>query len=217
MTSHPDAAQSVGVTDTIPDSHEGADPRRGHRPRKIVRCLWSLVARHWLVSASTVVVAVGATTFILAYFEPQKLFINETVHEEAPTERVVPGPAVAATQPTPPQRPPVALSTGEFRSYEHTSQGVAVVLQLDDGERFVRFENFYTSNGPDLRVYLSTTPSTGPGDDFARDYVELGHLKGNIGEQNYVIPAGTALERYTSVVVWCKRFSVAFAAAPVIS
>jgi hypothetical protein len=160
-------------------------------------------------------VVVGATIFVLVYFEPQKLFINETVHEAAPTERAVPGPAVAGTQPTPPSRPPVVLSTGEFRSYEHSSQGVAVVIQLDDGERVVRFENLHTSNGPDLRVYLSTTPNAGPEDDFAKNYVELGHLKGNIGDQNYSIPAGTALERYGSVVVWCKRFSVAFAAAPV--
>jgi hypothetical protein len=203
------------VTHTIPDSDEGVDPRRGHRSQRLLGRLWSLVTRHRLVSASAALVVVGATTFVLVYFEPQKLFINETVHEAAPTERVASAPIAAATQPTPP-RPPIVLSTGEFRSYEHSSQGVAIVLQLDDGERFVRFENFQTSNGPDLRVYLSTTPSTGPGDDFSHDYVELGHLKGNIGEQNYGIPAGTALERYRSVVVWCKRFSVAFAAAPVV-
>jgi hypothetical protein len=204
------------VTDTIPDSYEGADPRHRHRPRRILRLLWSLMTRHWLVSASTAIVVVGATIFVLVYFEPQKLFINETVHEAAPTARAVSAPGVAATQATPPPRPPVTLSTGEFQSYEHSSQGVAVVLQLDDGERFIRFENFHTSNGPDLRVYLSTTPSSGPGDDFAKDYVELGHLKGNIGDQNYAIPTGTPLERYRSVVVWCKRFSVAFAAAPVV-
>jgi hypothetical protein len=203
------------VTNTIPDSHEGVDSRQGHRPQRVLGRVWSLVTRHWLVSGLTAIVAVGATIFVLVYFEPQKLFINETVHEAAPTERVTSGPIAAATRPSP-LRPPIVLSTGEFRSYEHSSQGVAIVLQLDDGERFVRFESFQTSNGPDLRVYLSTTPSTGPGDAFSHDYVELGHLKGNIGDQNYAIPTGTGLERYRSVVVWCKRFSVAFAAAPVV-
>ena len=204
------------MTHTIPDSDESADPGQGSRSQRVLGRLWSLVTRHWPVSASAAIIGVGATSFVLVYFEPQKLFINDAVHEAAPTERAVPGPAAAASQPTAAPRPPVALSRGEFRSYEHSSQGVAVVLQLDDGERFGRLENFQTSNGPDLRVYLSTTPSTGAEDDFAKDYVELGHLKGNIGEQNYAIPTGTALERYRSVLVWCKRFSVAFAAAPII-
>ena len=112
---------------------------------------------------------------------------------------------------------PGVLSTGWFRSYEHASRGTASVIQLGDGERFARFENFRTSNGPDLRVYLSTTPSSGPGGNFADHYVELGQLKGNIGDQNYVIPTQVSLQRYASVVIWCKRFSVPFAAAPIVT
>jgi|SRR5581483_6796200 len=82
------------------------------------------------------------------------------------------------------------------------------------GSRYLRFERFETSNGPDLHVYLSAAPAGGDGDAFDDSYVELGELKGNIGPQNYAIPTDLRLGDYRSAVVWCKRFSVAFAAAP---
>jgi hypothetical protein len=77
----------------------------------------------------------------------------------------------------------------------------------------VRFDRFRTSNGPALKVYLSAAPATGPADAFDDRYVNLGDLKGNIGEQNYAVPGDVDLARYRSVVVWCKRFSVPFGAA----
>ena len=89
------------------------------------------------------------------------------------------------------------------------------MIRLADGRRYVRFERFRTSNGPLLRVYLSATPANGPGGAFDDRFLDLGALKGNIGNQNYRIPAATSLEAYRSVVVWCKRFGVPFAAAPV--
>ena len=49
---------------------------------------------------------------------------------------------------------------------------------------------------------------------LAAAFDDLGYVKGNIGSQNYLIPADVRLDRYRSVVVWCKRFSVPFAAAP---
>ena len=148
----------------------------------------------------TRVVAAGLIAFVLLYFEPQKLFIDDEVHEVLPV----------ATDGSPALR---VLSTGRFRSYEHSTSGRARVLQLPDGRRYVRFDRFSTSNGPALKVYLSAAPATGPGDAFDDRYVNLGDLKGNIGEQNYAIPRDVDLDRYRSVVVWCKRFSVAFGAA----
>ena len=44
--------------------------------------------------------------------------------------------------------------------------------------------------------------------------VELGKLKGNEGDQNYEIPADTDLAKYRAVTIWCRRFSVNFATAP---
>jgi hypothetical protein len=45
-------------------------------------------------------------------------------------------------------------------------------------------------------------------------FVEIAPLKGNIGDQNYELPASVDLERFRAVTIWCKRFSVNFATAP---
>ena len=151
----------------------------------------ALRRRNLVIGFALVATALGV--FVLLYFEPQKLFIDDVVHEPPPA---------AST-----------LSAASFRSFEHASSGTARVLALADGRRYVRFEDFRTSNGPALKVYLSAAPATGPGDAFDDRYVSLGDLKGNIGEQNYAIPRDVDLGRFRSVVVWCARFHVPFAAA----
>lgn len=94
---------------------------------------------------------------------------------------------------------------GSFVSREHETSGRALVLGDGSGQRFLRLEKFATSNGPDLNVYLVDS-STGDVSDF----VDLGNLKGNIGDQNYEIPVGTDLSRYDTVIIWCVRFSANF-------
>ena len=88
----------------------------------------------------------------------------------------------------------------------HKAQGVAKVLNLADGKTFLRFEDLKTTNGPDLYVYLSTGKNVS-------DIVNLGRLKGNIGNQNYEIPTGTDLAKYNTVLIWCKAFSTLFGSA----
>jgi len=88
----------------------------------------------------------------------------------------------------------------------HKAEGVAKVINLADGRTFLRLENLKATNGPDLYVYLST------GKD-ASDIVNLGRLKGNMGNQNYEIPAGTDLTKYDTVLIWCRAFSVLFGSA----
>jgi len=88
----------------------------------------------------------------------------------------------------------------------HKAEGVAKVINLADGRTFLRLENLKATNGPDLYVYLST-------DKDASDIVNLGRLKGNIGNQNYEIPAGTDLSKYNTVLIWCKAFSTLFGSA----
>ena len=56
-----------------------------------------------------------------------------------------------------------------------------------------------------------------PNGAFDDAYVDLGGLKGNIGDQNYEIPADVDLSQYQSVVIWCDRFNVAFGAADLLS
>ena len=88
------------------------------------------------------------------------------------------------------------------------------MLQGEGGQRFVRFDGLDTSNGQDLKVYLSTNTIDGPESAFDDDFVSLGPLQGNVGSQNYEVPAETDLTRYRSVVIWCDRFDSAFGAAP---
>lgn len=88
----------------------------------------------------------------------------------------------------------------------HKAAGVAKVVNLADGRTFLRLENLKATNGPDLYVYLSTGKDTS-------DIVNLGRLKGNIGNQNYEIPSGTDLAKYNTVLIWCKAFSTLFGSA----
>src|ERR687896_785037 len=109
---------------------------------------------------------------------------------------------------------PKELAVGDFQSLEHTTTGRAVILELPDGRRLLRFEDLETSNGPDLKVYLSEIPA---GDDelaYGQRFVDLGALKGNVGNQNYELPDSLDLERFQSAVIWCRRFAVGFAVAP---
>jgi len=87
------------------------------------------------------------------------------------------------------------------------------VLRLADGRVVVRLEGFATSNGPRLVVWLSKNPAHGADDTFDDDHVDLGALNGNVGDQNYLLPAGVDATAYTSVVIWCDRFHVSFGAA----
>jgi hypothetical protein len=88
----------------------------------------------------------------------------------------------------------------------HDAEGRAFVLSLDDGTKYLRFEDFKATNGPDLYVYLST-------DEQASDFVNLGRLKANMGNQNYEIPSEVNLSKYSNVLIWCKAFSVLFGSA----
>jgi Electron transfer DM13 len=88
----------------------------------------------------------------------------------------------------------------------HNAQGQAKVIKLSDGSNFLRLEDFRSTNGPDLYVYLSTDKSNS-------DFVNLGRLKGNVGNQNYEIPQGIDLSKYDTVLIWCQAFSVLFGSA----
>jgi len=88
----------------------------------------------------------------------------------------------------------------------HDAQGDAYTIPLEDGSTVLRLENFISTNGPDLFVYLST-------DENASEFINLGELKANKGNQNYEIPDDTDLSKYNKVLIWCKSFSVLFGSA----
>lgn len=95
--------------------------------------------------------------------------------------------------------------SGNFLAKAHDVSGRARVIETSQG-KVLRFEDFDTVNGPDLRIYLAT-------DDTAKDFIDLGTIQGTKGNSNYDIPQGSDLKKYSHVLVWCKSFSVLFSSA----
>ncbi|MEU2491565.1 DM13 domain-containing protein [Streptomyces sp. NPDC007883] len=172
------------------------------------------VVRRPVVIVGLVVAVVG-----LYWFQPWKLWVDETVREELPTAAPAPsdGPTASADTAPPAAAAPEVLATGSFISHEHATTGSVKIVRLADGSRVLRIEDLDTSSGPDLRVWLTDAPVKEGRDGWHvfddGEYLSLGGLKGNKGDQNYALPAGADLNRLTSVTVWCDRFDVSFGAA----
>ena len=135
-------------------------------------------------------------------FRPERLVIDQKVNEQFAT-------ASAASN---------KLASGQFHSGAHETTGTATVFQLADGKKTLRLTDFATSNGPDLHVYLVAADDAKDSDMVTKaGFVDVGSLKGNIGDQNYDLPANTDLSKYRAVTIWCKRFGVNFGTAPLMS
>ncbi|MEX2550557.1 MAG: DM13 domain-containing protein [Nitriliruptoraceae bacterium] len=146
--------------------------------------------------------------------------------ETGPEEAEVAGPSEPAddapttdpdARPTTDEAPetyPLMGATGHFVSRSrYTVTGEATVYEFEDGSRTLRLEDLHSTNGPDLFVYLTTADADDPDAEIASDHLDLGALRGNVGDQNYDIPASADLDTYDTVVIWCRPFSVAFGAA----
>lgn len=159
--------------------------------------------RRWILVGGGLLLVVA-----LLAFEPWALFQDSTVDEALPQ----PG-ASAPADATPALK---ELASGAFVTQEHETSGTARILRLNRDAYVVRLEGFSTTNGPDLHVWLSEETAGGNWFKYrnARS-IELGALRANNGNQNYEVPAAADLDGIRSVVIWCKRFSVAFGSAPV--
>lgn len=169
----------------------------------------------------TVLVLVVTLLLIVALylFQPWRLLTNRNVDESLPTDSGTSAPSETGGTGESTNQPagPRTLATGKFITHEHDTSGTVKVVELADGKRVLRLENLKTSDGPDLRVWMSdqdVKPGTAGWRVFDDGkYVELGPLKGNEGNQNYSIPKDTDIDELSSVTIWCKRFSVSFGAA----
>ena len=156
--------------------------------------------RNWIIG---LVVLAGIGWYL---FRPELLFVNRRVNETL--SATVSGAKTAVTA-------PLVLFSGRFHSVAHETRGTATVHQLADGQRVLRLTEFLTSNGPDVRVYLVAAGDARDNETVKKaGFVDLGKLKGNEGDQNYQIPADLDLSKYRAVTIWCRRFSVNFATAP---
>src|SRR4051794_15271767 len=137
-------------------------------------------------------------------FRPELLLVRKHVNESAPLSQSSAGASTAA-----------AILSGQFHSVAHETHGHATIHRLSDGHLVLRLADFTTSNGPDVRVYLVAAPDAADNASVTRaGFVELGKLKGTDGDQNYDVPSDIDLGRYRAVTIWCRRFSVNFATAP---
>ena len=125
----------------------------------------------------------------------------------------------ADAQAMPPEMPaePEVLLTGSFIDIDpvHGADGSATIYALPEGNRVLRFEDFRSKNGPDLHVYLSKEVPASTFAGLGDSEVDLGALKGNVGNQNYDIPADVDLSQYKSVVIYCVPFHVVFSSAEI--
>ncbi|GAA1436394.1 DM13 domain-containing protein [Streptomyces thermospinosisporus] len=177
------------------------------------------LVRPWVVGL--LAVAVAGVGFGLYWFQPWKLWQDETVQEALPAASAPAADAPAAPDSDAPgssaPASPAILASGELISHEHATSGTVKLLRLADGGHVVRLERLDTSNGPDLRVWLTDAPvKDGRAGWHVFDdgrYVSLGKLKGNKGSQNYTVPEDVDPARYRSVTIWCDRFDVSFGAA----
>ena len=150
-------------------------------------------------------VVVSALAFVfVALPSMRSKTVNERVAVGTPQARA---PAKPGARP----RGNLELARGSFSPVAHNGSGEAAVVRLAGGRRVLTLTSFSTASGPDLRLYISTGD---PADGDLGDFEDLGGLKGNRGNQQYDVPRALDLGRYSTVVVWCRAFSVPFTSAP---
>jgi hypothetical protein len=159
------------------------------------RTLWIIVA----------IAVIGVGWYAL---RPERLVINQKVSEQFPSTSLAGSPEAS----------PLVLASGSFHGVAHKTAGVATIYRLPDGKRTLRLTEFETSNGPEVQVYLGAAADANDNESVTKaGFATLGPMKGNVGDQNYDIPAGLDLTKYRSVTIWCHRFGVNFGTAPLAS
>jgi len=151
----------------------------------------------WKFALAVLAIALFAAWYA---FRPERLVVNRRIDEAFPA-------AGAAS--------PQIVESGTFSGVMHPTAGTATIYRLGDGSRILRFTNFRTSNGPDVHVYMVAAEEARDTETVMRTaIIDLGTIKGNIGDQNYALAADVDLSKYRTVSIWCKRFAINFGAAP---
>jgi hypothetical protein len=175
--------------------------------------------RRRVVTSTTLVAVLVAAG--LYWFQPWKLFTSTTITEAVPVVgAATPYPATADPSPASGSTPftiPVLVAQGDLVAHEHATSGRVQLVRLPDGRHQLILRDLSTSDGPDLRVWLTDQPvvANSAGWHVFDDgrHLEVGRLKGNRGTQLYDVPVGTDVIAFRSVTIWCQRFAVSFGAA----
>lgn len=98
----------------------------------------------------------------------------------------------------------VVLYQGSFTgSGSYNVSGMASIIEKN-GQKSIQFENFSSSSGPDLKVFISNEirPTNG---------LSLGDLKALSGNFSYALPANFDIDTTGPfVLVYCEQFTVLF-------
>ena len=148
-------------------------------------------------------IAIGLPILVVAWcaFRPEKLWINQRVNEPAPFE--------SRSEARP-------IFAGRLEGRAHPTSGRATLYESLSGKRYLRLTDFTTSNGPDVHVVLARSEDPALDQKIVKgnlDYMELGKLKGNQGDQNYDVPVALDLQKYNAVVIYCERYNAVFGVA----
>ena len=200
------------------------------------RNVFDWIRRNRKLTSIGAFIGLALVVFVFVWFEPHKAFIDERVDETIPTAAVVsttsPGStttvvepeAATTTQPSdevpttttvPPVAYPMVISESTLVDVAHGGSGTVLVLELEDGSRVLRFEDLDIDNGPDLVVILSDRAVSGADDYADGEYLILGELKGNQGNQNYEIAADVDIADWATAGIWCRRFNTTFNVASI--
>lgn len=170
-----------------------------------------------------IIIIIIVVIIAVAVYYGRFLFTKKVVNEELPeptvsappTVTTSPAPAASpGTSPSPSPSPQATLQTlrqGSFNDIDFIHKGSGKALLLESGaKKYIRFEDFKVTNGPDLYVYLTKTEN--PKDDISKEeFLNLGRLKGTVGNQNYEV--NQDITGYNTVVIWCRQFSALFSYA----
>ena len=154
-------------------------------------------------------IGIGLVVAAIAWyaFRPELLFVNKSVSEGFPASTVAANTSDSAAAPK-------ELAAGLFKGYTHETHGNAGIYEVN-GKRVLRLTDFKTSNGPDVHVYLVAAPDVKDDATVKKaGFIDLGSMKGNMGDQNYDVPESADLRKYQAVTIWCARFNVNFGTAP---
>jgi hypothetical protein len=179
----------------------------------------------WIATAGLACLAVGwrwrrlrvpvigaylVTAAVVGIYLGRSMFLDDEVNETVAT--VAPEPPSGPAEQREDRPRNVLLARGRFEGVAHSAKGAASAIRLAAGGRVLTLTSFEVDNGPDLRVYLVAGPARDESE--VDDFEDIGALKGNKGNQQYDVPRGLNLDRYSTVVIWCRAFSVNFARAP---
>lgn len=104
---------------------------------------------------------------------------------------------------------------GTFREVDllRSAEGEVTIYQLGDLSRIMRIENFASTRAPDVHLVLTRNPDPTDPNGVGVDYIDLGPLRGNVGNQTYDVPSGVDFSRYPILALYSVPYDYVISTA----